>query len=310
MKIGILSDCETPTVPEGGHGLGRVAVDLAEGLKARGHSVTLYGAVGSKWSGDVVSHASETERASQIMADTVNGKFGCDVYVDVSHGHQFSKLNRFAPVINYLMDFECAFEPPNAVIANEAMRWRAPNAERVPLGIDVGRIPTTLFRKTRSNQMYAAYAAKIHKLKGPDLAMEAAALAGIPIQLVGANIAQQQINNHRERIDGPEFYEWLGNAEVHLAPYRRDAGARVALEAAACGTATITFDRTGTKHHVAHGITGWIVRDVQEMADAIGDVRVISRRQMREWVKSNHDVSVMVDGIARLIERILDGETW
>lgn len=300
MKIGVLSDTRVPTKRSGGHGLGRMAWDIADGLAKRGHNVTLYAGADSEPSRDFVTWLDQDET---VRAKTLQKT--CDAYIDVSHYHQLSRLHPDYPVVNWLVDLEFAYFPPRMVVGNEWQLRHAPGAKIVPLGIDTAAIP---LGKGGGGLLFAA---KIHKAKGFDLALEVATKADKPVKFVGQNFANAALPNYCGEIhDNAKLFAMLGEADGLLATSRDDAGGRVVLEAAAAGTPALAFDWTGTQCHVRHCVSGYICADVNEMVEAVGDLASLSRTRVREWVCDTHDLRFMIDGVESLCKAAADGETW
>jgi uncharacterized protein YdbL (DUF1318 family) len=72
----------------------------------------------------------------------------------------------------------------------------------------------------------------------------------------------------------------------------------------------LTFGDVGCVSHVGHGVSGYVCHNDAEMVEAIADVPYLRREAVREWVKANHDMAVMIDKIERLLTRAADGERW
>lgn len=297
MRIGVLSDTRMASVPHGPHGLGRAAVDICRALT--GHTVTLYGGKGSGWGGAVVEHANETTRAHQLANEQ-------DVWIDLSHYHDLSKLHPDWPVVNYILDLECPYAPPNACTNTAYAARQHPRARVVPLGIPVADIPLG-----NGKRDYLTFCAKIHPHKGYDLALKVAEAVATPVYFVGENFTGGPIKNWRGLIgNDTELYAWLGGALGLLSPYRKDAGGRVNLEAAACGTPVLCLGDTATAEHVQHCVSGFVCADADEMIDAVGDLPLLDAGQMRQWVTDCHDLSVMGKALSEACEAVVSGERW
>lgn len=315
MKIGVLSDCRVPTKPSGGHGLGRLAWDLALGLSTRGHAVTLYGGPGTEIPAGnpflvVNHHPDETHRAADFALHPD------EVALDLSHYHGVSQKRPELKVVNWIVDLECPYQPPRAVVGNAWQQREFPQARIVPLGIDVDAIPfvaapNPLLGRFVKDAQYFAFCHKIHRNKGYDLALEVGKQAQIPVHFAGERFDGGELPNyHGEIADDAALYEFLGLARALLSPCRHDAGGRVNLEAAACGTPVLALDGTGTACHVEHCVSGFLCRDVAELVDAAADVPYLNRKQAREWVRETHDLRVMLDGIEALLVAAAQGENW
>lgn len=311
MRIGVLSDTRVPTRPAGGHGLGRMAWDIAAGLARRGHSVVLYAGPDSEAPDGVrlQAHGSETLRVAFLECDDA------DAYLDLSHYHDLSRRRPDWPVVNWIVDQEVAYAPPRAVVGNAWQRRTFPAARIVPLGIDVDAVPFVEQRFPGmgrfSKEPYLAYCHKLHPLKGVDLAAQVGDKAKVAVHYAGELfVTPAPANWHGELTDDALLWEFLGCAEGLLSPARRDAGGRVNLEAAACGTPVLTLAGTGTACHVEHCVSGFVCADVDELADAVQDLPRLDRRAMRAWVRETHDVSVMLDQLESLLTEAADGGTW
>lgn len=301
MKIGVLSDTRVPTEGSGGHGLGRVAWDIADGFARRGHEVVLYGGPGSTAPDRVVlrEHDDEEMRAG-LLTKTL------DVFIDLSHFHVLSRARPGWPVLNYLMDTECDWFPPRSVVVNTWQKRHFRDAKIVPLGVAVDKIP---FGEKPTDELL--FCAKFHPHKGADIALKIARDTERKVVFAGQLFGQMQPPHYAGVIESNEvLHEIIGHAAGLLAPSRRDAGGRVILEAAACGTPTLTLDWSGAQCHVAHCVSGFVCRDVAEMVDAVDDLPFIDREKCRAWSADTHDLRVMLDGLERLATAALDGEVW
>jgi glycosyltransferase involved in cell wall biosynthesis len=79
----------------------------------------------------------------------------------------------------------------------------------------------------------------------------------------------------------------------------------VALEAMACGTPVIAFQRGALPEVVIDGGTGLIVNEVDEMIAAVRQVDGISPWECREHVRRHHQRSRMGHEYERIYEAIL-----
>jgi glycosyltransferase involved in cell wall biosynthesis len=309
MNIAILSDCRLPTTYYGGHGLGRVAWDMAEGLHKRGHAVTLYGHPKSCGIDGValVAHADENARATQLAQQPPQ----VDVYLDLSHHKRFGLLRPDLPVLSYIVDSECLDAPDNAAVATESDRRKHyPGARILRTGIDVDAIP--LNDKPR-DENFLAVVARIVPHKGIDEALLVHQGQRIPVRFIGAKEPgyDPRLPFHTDEVGNPVIlYTLIGNAFGLLQCARLDiGGGRVQLEAAACGTPTLVFDN-GCADHVKHGVSGWVVRDVNEMIDAVRDLKLIRPATARAWVADTHDLKHMIDDAETLLTAVADGQRW
>lgn len=332
MHISILSDTRVPTRPLGGHGLGRVAWDVAAALARGGHVVTLYAGFGSTAPPGVTLHChpNEVTRAQGLAqrsspacsSPRAKGRAkgepgdGVDAWLDFSHLHTLSQIAPEAPIVNYISDSECPYAPPNAVVCTQADQRRYPSAVRVSLGIDMTRIP--LYLGGRDADPYLAFVAKIIAHKGVDRALLIHQRASVPVRFAGERLMPLPLPDYRGDLEGGAVYDFMGRARGVLQLARIGAGGgRIQLEAAACGTPTLCLDAygdpdlgDGVQEHVEHGLSGFVCADLGDLIDAVRDLPALRPRPMREWVEATHGLDLMALELARLLARAADGERW
>lgn len=150
----------------------------------------------------------------------------------------------------------------------------------IPNGVDLERA-----RFQAHKHRYAIALGRVCPEKGYHLALDAAARAGVPL-LIGGSVYPYDAHERyfREAVaprlgGGSRFLGPIGGARKR----RLLAGARcllvpslvaetsslVAMEALASGTPVVAFRRGALPEIVEHGVTGFLVNDVAEMADAI-----------------------------------------
>jgi glycosyltransferase involved in cell wall biosynthesis len=295
QKIVVLSDCRMPTLPEGGHGLGRLAHSLATNLIVRGYEVELWAGVGSKFDGTLVTHQDEKTRAETSVLDLKT------VYIDCSHFHLLSKQNPDYRIIDWILDGECEWTPPRAFVTTPHDQKYYPSAEILPVGIDVEAIP---YYGNQRDQGYLSFAAKIHPTKGFEDALYAHQRQAYPVRFVGERYTDVPLPDWQAELCGTEFYDFVGKSVGLLCPVKNPkalGGGLIPLEASAMGVPSIVYDFASTSGHVEHCVSGFVVRDRDELVDAIGDLKYIEPLACRDWVKKYHGIDVMMDAVEEII---------
>jgi glycosyltransferase involved in cell wall biosynthesis len=79
----------------------------------------------------------------------------------------------------------------------------------------------------------------------------------------------------------------------------------VTIEAMAMGVPVIAFNNGPVHEQILDGKTGFIVHNVQEMADAVGKVGTLNRGLIREYAVRNFSVKMMADGYEAIYRKIL-----
>ncbi|MEK7603932.1 MAG: glycosyltransferase, partial [Patescibacteria group bacterium] len=104
-----------------------------------------------------------------------------------------------------------------------------------------------------------------------------------------------------------EIARYFRNAKAFLFPILwEEPFGLVMAEAMAAGTPVIAFNRGSVPEVVVDGKTGFIVKTVEEMAEAIRKIGQIDRRECRKHVEDNFSVEKMVDGYERAFLKILN----
>jgi glycosyltransferase involved in cell wall biosynthesis len=190
--------------------------------------------------------------------------------------------------------------------------------EPVLNGIDVESFP---FNDQATDELL--FLGRFSPEKGPDRAIAAARAAGRRIVLAGKvdvvdrdffDRAVAPLLDGRQvrfvgEVDGPGKRELLSRAAALLFPIQwEEPFGLVVVEALACGTPVVAFDRGGVREIIEHGETGFVVDDVAAMAEAIRHVDALSRRRCRRAADERFDVARMVDEYeARYAEAIAAG---
>ncbi|WBH17466.1 glycosyltransferase family 4 protein [Sphingomonas radiodurans] len=159
---------------------------------------------------------------------------------------------------------------------------------------------------------------RIHPDKGPADAIAAARAADR--RLVMAGLVQDHGYHEREVaphidddrvifhgvIGGAERVTTLGNARalLHLIGFDEPFGLSV-VEAMACGTPVIAFNRGSMPELIDHGVTGFLVDTIDEAVAAIARIDEIDRTACRRAVAERFSVERMADDYIRLYERLL-----
>jgi glycosyltransferase involved in cell wall biosynthesis len=173
-------------------------------------------------------------------------------------------------------------------------------------------IDTDAFSLQRAPGSYLLFFGRIHPDKGTVAAIDVAAKLNIPLVIAG--IVQDQRYFDEEvapRIDGDRVRyvgavgpaqrsELLGGARalLHLIAFEEPFGFSV-VEAMACGTPVIAFGRGSMPELIEHGITGFLVDDVDGAVAAVGHAGALDRAAIR-------DQAVARFGRARMVDAYLD----
>ncbi|HYL95658.1 MAG TPA: glycosyltransferase, partial [Terriglobales bacterium] len=180
-------------------------------------------------------------------------------------------------------------------------------------GIELERFPLQTGRKS-----HLLWLGRFCQEKGAHLAIQAARIAGLPLVLAGKvypfsyhqQYFRREIAPHLQKAESVRLVEapstaektkLLSDARALLVPSLADeTSSLVAMEAAACGTPVIAFRRGALPEVVRHGVTGFLVDSVEEMAQAIARARQIEPIECRRHAEHNFSAARMAEEYRQL----------
>jgi glycosyltransferase involved in cell wall biosynthesis len=326
LNIAIAADPELPVPPRLYGGIERVIHFLAEGLTARGHNVTLFAHADSNISGRLVPYGGSS---SHSLLDTMRN--ASRIAVSMFGGetdviHSFGRLAYLAPLAltstPKLMSYQRPVTPTSVHAAvrlfGRTLSFSACGrhmigalADEAPWHVIPNGVPLSAFTYQPAVPANAPFVflGRVEEIKGTHLAIDIARRAGRALVIAG-NIAAEHQEYFDQRIkpsvdgvkvrfigavDDRQKNELLGAAAALLMPILWDEPFGIVMaEALACGTPVIGFNRASVPEVVSQGITGWIGRDVEELAALANHVSTLSRRACRTAAESRFSDDVIV----------------
>ncbi len=76
----------------------------------------------------------------------------------------------------------------------------------------------------------------------------------------------------------------------------------------ACGTPVVAFNRGSMPEIIRHGVTGYIVDDIESAINELADIKSIDRSECRADVEQHFTSARMARDYFRVYEMILNGE--
>jgi glycosyltransferase involved in cell wall biosynthesis len=160
-------------------------------------------------------------------------------------------------------------------------------------GVPINRLAARVRRRE-----FALVLGRVCPQKGIHIALDAGARAGVPV-LLGGEVFPYEDHEHyfREQVEprlsrtsrflGPLNFRrkrrLLSAAKCILVPSLvPETSSLVAMEALACGTPVVAFAAGALREIVEDGVTGFLVSDEREMAQAINAADLIDPRRCRQ----------------------------
>lgn len=168
---------------------------------------------------------------------------------------------------------------------------------------------------------YLAFLGRICPEKRVDTAIKIAAMSGLPLKIaakidkVDRDYFKQQIEPllsqaHVEfvgEIDEARKPEFLSRAKALLFPIDWcEPFGLVMIEAMACGTPVIAFNRGSVPEVIDHAVTGYIVEDVQGAVAALERLPELSREEIRAQFERRFTARTMASNYVKCYETLLE----
>jgi glycosyltransferase involved in cell wall biosynthesis len=334
MRIAMLAPISWRTPPRHYGPWELVTSLLTEALVAKGVDVTLFATADSETAGTLAAvvpmgysedrsldakvmemlHVSHVfERASEFdlihnQADFVPLAFSRLVttpQVTTIHGFSSERIvpvfKRYDDVVNYVAISDADRHP--------TLKYAA----TIHHGIPIDDFP---FDAQGSEDLL--FFGRIHPDKGAADAIKAAQATGRKLLMAGIiqdeGYYEREVQSHVDGdqivylgpIGGERRTRALGGARalLHLIGFDEPFGLSV-IEAMACGTPVIAYNRGSMPELIEHGVTGFLVDTFDEAVEAIGRIGEIDRAACRRAVEERFTVERMAQRYLELYERIL-----
>ena len=339
MKIAQVAPLMESVPPKLYGGSERIVAYLCNELAALGHDVTLFASGDSNVACRVAAVWPRALRLDNAICDYLAPHMIMLEAVarqgeefDVIHSHVdylgYPLLQRVSapfvttlhgrldlPVLHRIYE---TFDDVPVVTISDAQRGPVPHANYLAT-IQHG-IPERLLLPRFGRGGYLAFLGRISPEKGPDAAIRIAQKAGMPIR-IAAKVDQVDQRYFEELIEPllatprVEFLgeigdeqkaEFLGNAAALLFPIAwAEPFGLAMIEAMACGTPVIAFGRASVPEIVDDGITGFIVDNEDEAAQAAAEVSRLDRARVRRVFEERFTARRMAEDYLNVYRRLI-----
>jgi glycosyltransferase involved in cell wall biosynthesis len=338
LRIAMISTPFISVPPRDYGGTELVVYELVEGLIDQGHEVVLF------TTGDACSRAkcvslypepcwppqplSELNHASWAMSHIAQGGFDL-IHAHCAHALALSRLTPNIPLVYTvhhdrtadLSEFYQFFRDAHYIaISGRQKELEVPleSCDVIHHGLNPAR-----FEWVETPGDYVCFVGRFAKEKGPHTAMEAARQAGVPIYMAGdvhpgtERFAEQEV---LPRLKQPHVC-YLGKIGLsRKVPLLRDARALLApiewnepfglilIEAMLSGCPVIAFPRGSAPEIVEPGVTGFLVKSREEMAEVIrpgGVLDDFDRGHCRERAVERFSRARLVADHVKLYQRVI-----
>ncbi|MFA6296887.1 MAG: glycosyltransferase family 4 protein [Patescibacteria group bacterium] len=339
MKIAILAPLwkRVPPIKYGGTEV--VVSLLTEELVKRGHEVTLFACGTSKTKAKLFSIIDKSLYEmlgkfdwNYFYMDLINGGKCYEManQFDVIHNHVGFTMLPFARLVKTptlttlhsskreLEKLAETYSKENFVSISDAQRnlWPELNyLDTVYHGIDLSK-----FEFSENSGEYLFFVGTISPEKGADKAIEVAKKTGEKLLIAGDRRPEFE-NFYKEKIEpfiDDDQIKFLGEitpqmrnkimkkAKAFIFPISwNEAFGLVLIEAMACGTPVITFNKGAIPEIVENGKTGFIVNDITEMEKSVKMIDKIRRSDCRKIVQEKFTVEKMADNYLKIYEQLV-----
>jgi glycosyltransferase involved in cell wall biosynthesis len=320
-----------PVGPDIAGGAEQVLAMLDRALVAGGHRSLVVACAGSKTAGELLDTAPLPGKFTEHQRRRAQKRHRQKIWqamrqwpVDVVHYHGYDFAEYLPPPCTptlVTLHLPVDHYPPEALSecrpgryfncvsasqrrsfpANEAMLPEIPNG-----------VPVAGLQACHAKRKFALALGRICPEKGFHHALDAAALARTPLSIAGqvfpypdheryfAEKIQPRLGPHARFLGNLDFARkrrFLTAARCLLMPSLiAETSSLVAMEAIACGTPVVAFPVGALPDLIEPGVTGFLVDDTQQMAEAIRASGSIDRERCREVARRRFSLERMVEG--------------
>ena len=340
MRIAQVAPLIESVPPKHYGGTERIVSYLTEELVRAGHDVTLFASGDSVTNARLIASCERSLRKNErckdpvarevLLVDHVIEYFNEFDLIHFHTGYLHFPVCRYLPV-PHVTTLHGRLDLPDLVPVFNRFRNEPlisiSNAQRQPLpwanwqGTIYHGLPKDLFVFQPNQGDYLAFLGRISPEKRVDRAIEIAKRVSMPLKIAAKvdrvdrryfkrDIEPLLTQSHVEwvgEISDQQKNEFLGNAYALLFPIDwPEPFGLVMIEAMACGTPVIAYDRGSIPEVMENGVTGFIVSEIEQAVEAVGRVRDLSRARCREVFEKRFIASRMASDYVNAFIRLAD----
>jgi glycosyltransferase involved in cell wall biosynthesis len=339
MRIAQVAPLIESVPPKHYGGTERIVSYLTEELVRAGHEVTLFASGDSVTKARLIAPFQRSVRKNDRCKDPMARELVLKDHVvkdahefDVIHfhtGYLHFPVSRFLPV-PHVTTLHGRLDIPDLVAVYDRFRdvpvISISNAQRSPIpwanwqATIYHGLPEDLFRFYPDRGDYLAFLGRISPEKGADRAIEIAKRVDMPLKIAAKvdradrryfkRVVEPLLNDpHVEwvgEINDKQKNDFLGNAYALLFPIDwPEPFGLVMIEAMACGTPVIAFESGSVPEVMENGVTGFVVRELDQAVEATRRVHDLSRARCRDVFEKRFTATRMADDYVDVYERMV-----
>ncbi len=340
MRIGVIAPIVERVPPKKYGGTERVVHALVDELVARDHDVTLFASGDSITDAKLVSVHPRALRESNIKdlyganhhtLLNIGAAFERQAEFDVIHDHigpialptanlattpTVSTMHGpFTPEVRQLLR---SLRRPGITTISDSQYFASKDINH--LGTVYNGLNMEHYEFSDKSGDYLLYVGRICLEKGTHFAIQVAQELDMPLIIAAKVDAVDQ--GYYESYVKPWLsarIQWIGEVDeaerntlmagsrcfLHPVTWREPFGLTL-IEAQACGAPVVAFAKGSIPEIVEHGVTGFVVEDIEEMVEAVDKVHEIDRNACRARALTNFSAKKMTDGYIAAYQRILE----
>jgi glycosyltransferase involved in cell wall biosynthesis len=186
-------------------------------------------------------------------------------------------------------------------------------------------LPHDLHTFREQNGDYLAFLGRMSPEKRVDRAIEIGRAAGMKLKIAAKIYGEERtyfhetieplLNESREFVEfigevgGRDKDEFLGNAAALLFPIDwAEPFGLVMIEAMACGTPVVAWNKGSVPEVIEEGVTGFVVDSVEEAVEAVRRVQWMDRGVIRQVFETRFDAARMARDYVEVYRRLANGQ--
>lgn len=342
MRIAQIAPIVESVPPKKYGGTERVVHSLTEQLVKIGHDVTLFASGDSQTSANLVSvypkslkeaNFQDLYGANCYTMLNIGTAYALQDHFDIIHDHtgymalpaaQTSKtpvvMTYHGPITPEVRLVHQMLNSPFLVSISKSQARPGPDlnwAGTVYNGLEMSRYPFS-----EADDGYLLFVGRIDAEKGVHHAIKVAQILGLPL-IIAAKLDRSPLylNYYRTKIKPHLNQEirWVGEVDekernklmskalafLHPVTWPEPFGLTM-IESMACGTPVVAFNQGSIPEVIQDGRSGFVVGNVEQMVQAVKNIKQIDRRYCRQYALKNFSAKKMAEGYLKIYAQAVE----